>query len=173
MKGGRFNACPKGWVSGLAAILVSVLAVGAASADEQPSAAMLKPVRELATFMSTLPRDAHAGMFAGHGVCIVENFAPYVFSGAYAAARWEQGFRAHAAGLTELVATFDAAHDFSQTGDRAYFSLPTTWTGLDAGRRFEEHGAWAFVLQRTGTARAVRWRILSYGWGVTAYTESP
>ncbi len=84
-----------------------------------------------------------------------------------------QGFRAHAADLGELVATFGAAHDFTQTGDRAYFSLPTTWTGLDAGKRFEEHGAWAFVLQRTGTADAVRWRILSYGWGVTAYTESP
>ena len=166
MRGGGFTACVM--------LIVSLAAVRAACADdEQPPAAMMAPVRELAAFMSRLPQGAPAGVFARHGVCIVENFAPFLFCGAPAAARWEQGFRAHAADLGELVATFGAAHDFTQTGDRAYFSLPTTWTGLDAGKRFEEHGAWAFVLQRTGTAYAVRWRILSYGWGVTAYTESP
>jgi hypothetical protein len=142
--------------------------------DEQPSAAMMATVRQLATFMSRLPPTEHAAVFAKHGVCIVENFAPFMFCGADAVARWESGFRAHVSDVTELQATFGAAHDFSTSGDRAYFALPTTWTGLASGKHFEEHGAWAFVLQKVrGGNQEAAWRILGYGWGVTAYTESP
>ncbi len=110
-------------------------------------------------------------MFARHGLCIVENFAPFLFCGPRAAAEWSAGFRAHSAEgvLSELSAAFGEAHDFSQAGSRAYFSLPTVWTGLTQGRHFEEHGAWSFVLQREGAA----WRIVGYGWGVTAYSEAP
>jgi hypothetical protein len=62
---------------------------------------------------------------------------------------------------------FGPARDFSVTGDRAYFCLPTTWTGLTHGRPFEEHGAWAFVVQRSTSG----WRILAYGWGETSHAE--
>lgn len=159
-------------------LLVSALAVSFSYAedqtDKQPSAAMMAPVTQLATFMSRLPPGEHATAFAKRGVCIVENFAPFVFCGANAVARWEAGFRAHVSDLTELAAAFGAAHDFNTSGNRAYFSLPTTWTGLASGKHFEERGAWAFVLQKTrGGAQDAEWRILGYGWGVTAYTESP
>ena len=45
--------------------------------------------------------------------------------------RW-RGFRAHAVTgeLRDLCATFGAAQDFEQHGDRAFFTLPTHWTGL-------------------------------------------
>jgi hypothetical protein len=131
---------------------------------------MLEPVRNLVSFMSTLPAGEHPAVFARRGLCIVENFGPFIFCGPRAAAEWEAGFRAHSneEALSELAAHFDAAHDFSQSADRAYFSLPTTWTGLAHGRRFEERGAWAFVLQRESAG----WRILGYGWGVTGYTEA-
>jgi hypothetical protein len=114
--------------------------------------------------------DEHPSVFARKGLCIVENFAPFLFCGHDAALAWETGFRAHAAdeGLSELRAQFAEAHDFSQSGNRCYFSLPTTWTGLTHGRRFEEYGAWAFVIERHGAA----WRILGYGYGVTTYTEA-
>ena len=81
------------------------------------------------------------------------------------------GIPAHAAAdeLKNLAATFGEAHDFKQSGKRAYFSLPTTWTGLTHGKRFEEHGAWSFVLQQEDAG----WRIVGYGWGVTAYSEAP
>jgi len=35
------------------------------------------------------------------------------------------------------------------------------------GSRFEEHGAWAFVLTRSPG----KWRIIAYGWGTTDETE--
>jgi len=138
---------------------------------DQPSDAMLASAGKLARFMSALPRGHAARLFAARGVCIVENFAPFIFRGERAVARWEAGFRAHAAeeALTGIEARFGPAYDFSEAGGRAYFSLPTTWTGLTHGRRFEEHGAWAFVLERHGNG----WRIKAYGWGVTQYTEEP
>ncbi len=158
----------------LGAVLMGFGLPGASSAtpaaEAAPTAAMLAPVHSLADFMSTLPVGAHPPSFARAGLCIVENFAPFLFCNPQAATDWEAGFRAHAADedLSELQAHFGAAHDFSRAGDRVYFSLPTTWTGSSHGRRFVEHGAWTFVLtQRGGT-----WRIQGYGWGVTAYRES-
>jgi hypothetical protein len=161
----RFKPSPgRGW------ILFLCLAAAIGHADPQPTPAMMAPVRELAAFMSTLQTDRHPSVFARKGLCIVENFAPFLFCGRGAALAWETGFRAHAAdeGLSELAAQFDDAHDFNRSGNRCYFSLPTTWTGLTHGRRFEEHGAWAFVIERHGAA----WRILGYGYGVTTYTEA-
>jgi len=151
------------------ALVLLPFAAGAARAAPQPSAAMLEPVRGLVEFMSKRKAGAHPEVFANRGLCIVENFAPFLFCGSGAAGLWEAGFRAHAEAITELVAQFGDAYDFSESGGRAYFSLPTTWTGRSQGRRFEEHGAWAFVLQRRGA----KWRILGYGWGVTAYSETP
>jgi hypothetical protein len=128
---------------------------------------MLKTVRALVAFMAKLPAGRHATMFAPQGVTIIENFAPFIFAGAGAVGRWEAGFRAHAARgrLTGLVAALGPAQDFRAAGGRAYFCLPTTWTGQSGGEPFEEHGAWSFVLVRAGRG----WRILGYGWGVTAY----
>jgi hypothetical protein len=150
--------------------MLSLLAAGAARAEPQPNAEMLEPIHGLVAFMSTLRDGEHPDVFVRRGPCIVENFSPFLFCGPDAQGQWEAGFRAHQADSSEsgLVAKFEQAHDFRRSGNRAYFSLPTTWTGLTHGRRFEEHGAWAFVLERDGAT----WRILSYGWGVTSYTES-
>jgi len=147
------------------------MATGAAKAEERPTAAMMEPVQGLVTFMSTLRRGEQPTVFARRGPCIVENFAPFIFCGLEATANWSAGFRAHAAegGLKNLAATFGEAHDFKRSGKRVYFSLPTTWTGMTRGKRFEEHGAWSFVLVQED----VGWRIEGYGWGVTAYSETP
>ena len=155
----------------VALALMAGLVASAAQAQEQPSAAMMEPVHGLVSFMSTLRRGEQPTVFARRGVCIIENFAPYLFCGLQAAANWAAGFRTHAAAdeLKDLNATFAAAHDFSQTGKRVYFALPTTWTGQTHGRHFEEQGAWSFVLEQ----EADRWRIVGYGWGVTAASVTP
>lgn len=130
---------------------------------------MLEPIHRLVAFMSTLREGEHPDVFVRSGLCIVENFSPFLFCGPRAQRRWEAGFREHQAASVQsgLVAQFGDAYDFSESGNRAYFSLPTTWTGLTQDGRFEEHGVWAFVLQRHGTS----WQILGYGWGVSSYTE--
>jgi hypothetical protein len=153
------------------AFLCCFLMAGASRAEEQPTAAMMEPVHGLVAFMSSLRRGEQPTVFARRGLCIVENFAPFLFCGSQAAANWSAGFRAHAAAgdLKNLAAVFGEAHDFKQSDKRAYFSLPTTWTGLTHGKPFEEHGAWSFVLEQEDAG----WRILGYGWGVTAYSETP
>jgi len=128
-----------------------------------PDAPMMTPVRAVAAFMATLDGAHLADCFADD-VVIVENFAPYVFRGPDAVARWQVGFREHAATLSGLVVTFVAAQDFSSDGETAYFVLPTAWTGTSNGEAFEEEGGWAFVLKRQGG----NWRIACYAWAVTA-----
>ena len=151
--------------------MVLFATAAARAADPQPTAAMMEPVQGLVTFMSTLRRGEQPTVFARRGLCIIENFAPYMFCGLTAAANWSAGFRAHAAegDLKGLAATFGEAHDFSQSGKRVYFSLPTTWTGLTHGKHFEERGSWSFVLEQENAG----WRIVGYGWGVSAYSETP
>jgi hypothetical protein len=126
---------------------------------------MIAPAKALASFMATLEDTRLDGVFADD-VIIFENFAPYIFRDV---ARWREGFRAHAAGLSGLRSGFGTAQDFSRDGECAYFVLPTTWKGLSKGRAFEEEGGWAFVL----AGRNDLWTIASYAWAVTAfrYTE--
>lgn len=155
----------------LVAALVAVAGPCSLWAADNPPPNMLKPIQALVAFMARVPANQHASMFADRDVTVVENYPPFIFSGPDAVARWEEGFRKHAAGdhLTELAVAFGEAQDFSVAGDRAYFSLPTTWTGRAEGKSFEEHGAWSFVIVRVGTV----WKVLGYGWGVTSYSEKP
>ncbi|HLZ50555.1 MAG TPA: hypothetical protein VKP61_07390 [Candidatus Acidoferrum sp.] len=134
-----------------------------------PDAAMMAPVTELATYMAHLQGAVLPNVFVEGGPVIVEDFAPYLFNGKDAAAQWDAGFRQHAVPLRDLQFSFGAAHAFERTGDRAYFVLPTTWRGIYKDRRFEEHGAWSFVLKNS----AGQWRILAYGWGPTDLTDKP
>ena len=134
-----------------------------------PDATMMAPVTAIAGYMAH-PRGAvRPDVFVKDGLVIVEDFAPYVFSGKDAAARWDDGFRRHAVPLSELTFGFGRPHAFERTRDRVYFVLPTTWRGVYKDRRFEEHGAWSFVLKES----AGQWRILAYGWGATDLTDQP
>lgn len=127
--------------------------------------AMAEPVLAVARFMARGEEEGLADAFVSNGLVIVENFAPYVFTGPGAFLRWREGFVAYARRLELDELQFEIAHprDFSQEADRAFFTLPVRWTGLAMGEPFDERGGWTFVLVRT----AGRWRILSYAWGVT------
>ncbi|HEY2071762.1 MAG TPA: hypothetical protein VGG48_19535 [Rhizomicrobium sp.] len=128
-----------------------------------PDEAMMAPVCAIADFMATLDDNLVVDCFTVD-VVIVENFAPYIFRGSDAVARWRAGFHAHAATLSGMAVTFGTAQDFSSDGETAYFVLPTLWRGRSGGVPFEEDGGWAFVLKNEGQ----RWRVACYAWAVTA-----
>jgi hypothetical protein len=132
-------------------------------ADEQPDASMMATAARVADFIGSGGIGSTERIFASENVTIIENFAPYVFSGVDAVEIWSQRMRAHLSGLAELRHQFGRACDFSRTGDEVYFSLPTTWSGLNRGKAFTEHGGWAFVLKKYES----EWRVRSYGWAVT------
>jgi hypothetical protein len=157
-------------------LLLSGSILGAQTQAPQPSgntdgpdAAMMAPVTKLASYMAHVDGAVLPLVFVDDGLVIVENFAPYIFIGKNAAARWDAGYRHHASPLKDLKFSFGPAHDFEHTIDRVYFVLPTTWSGLDQNGRFEEHGAWSFVLRNT----TGKWRILAYGWGATDEQDWP
>jgi len=127
----------------------------------------MTPITALANYMARVEGNVLPPFFVDDGPVIVEDFAPYVFSGKDAAAQWDDaGFRHHAIPLRELKFSFGPAHDFERTGDRVFLVLPTKWRGFYKDRRFEEHGAWSFVLKNA----AGQWRILAYGGEPTCRT---
>ena len=135
-----------------------------------PDKEMMAPVAALARYMAHVEGATMPLVFADHGVVIIEDFAPYVFRGKDAVILWNAGFRRHAGFLSDLKFTFGGAHDFDRTGDRIYFVLPTTWRGIYQNtRRFEEHGGWSFVLEKSSG----KWRIIAYGWGATDRRDWP
>jgi ketosteroid isomerase-like protein len=141
----------------------------ASDVAESPDEAMMAPATALATYMAQVEGAVAPSVFVDDGLIIVENFAPYIFVGKDAAGRWEAGYRQHAGALKDLKFSFGSAHDFTRSGDRVYFVLPTTWGGIYPEGRFEEHGAWSFVLEKSSG----RWRIAAYTWGVTDETDWP
>ena len=132
-----------------------------------PDEAMMRPVERIARFMATLDMAHLESAFVDEGVTIFENFAPHVFAGADAVARWSELFGAHASGLSDLKHSFGPAQDFHLDGSIAYFALPTTWSGFSGGRAFRETGGWSFVLTR----QTAEWRVKAYGWTVTSYEK--
>ena len=157
-------------------LLLSASLLGAQTTSPQatgstdgPDAAIMAPVTALASYMARVEGNVLPPVFVDDGLVIVEDFAPYVFSGKDAAAQWDAGFRHHAVPLRDLKFSFGPAHDFERTGDRVFLVLPTTWRGFYKDRRFEEHGAWSFVLKNA----AGQWRILAYGWGATDLQDWP
>jgi hypothetical protein len=145
------------------AILIAAFVVSSiAMAADQPTPEMMEPVEKIARFIAK-PNDGDLSAFASKDVVIVENFAPYVFVGPQAVQRWAEGMRGHVETLSGLTHTFSAAYNFSTSGDRAYFSLPTRWTGRAGTQGFVEDGGWSFVL----VEEKGEWRVLGYGWAVT------
>ena len=123
---------------------------------------MHAPIEAVARFIAT--GDEHClGVFADEGVTILENFAPFLFTGPGAVGRWAEAMRAHTEPLTGLAHRFGSACDLRMDEDRVFFTLPTHWSGAADGRRFAEDGGWAVLIVRQAGA----WRLLGYGWAVT------
>src|SRR5690349_14988058 len=107
--------------------LVLAAVFGACSpAMADPTTEMMAPVEKIAHFVATGDED-DLSAFADNGVVIVENFAPHLFEGRNAVSRWAKEMRAHSAQLSDLKHSFGPAQDFSVSGERAFFSLPTHW----------------------------------------------
>ena len=120
----------------------------AARAADGPDPEMLALAEGVARFIETLDAADINGVFADRDVAIIENFAPYRFDGPRAVDDWAAGMRAHREATADLHHSFGPPQDYSRSGDRAFFALPTTWTGTFRGTAFVETGGWAFVLTK-------------------------
>jgi hypothetical protein len=132
-------------------------------ARERPNAEMMAPIERIARFMETRDSQFLNDAFASVEVVLIENFAPYVFEGGDAVARWAKGFAEHAKNIRDLRHSFGDPQDFQLDGELAFLSIPTTWRGTIGASSFIETGGWAFVLVKD----AGSWRVRNYGWAVT------
>lgn len=155
-------------LSNIAAI-ITALALSDTTGNAQepgPDAAMMRAPEVAAQFVDTLNEAGLREAFASDGVVIVDNTAPYVFVGAHAVEEWAATLRSHLQAIENLRHHFGPPQEFSITGNKAYFSMPVTWTEVYFGKPVTEKGAWVFVMLREGG----EWKIKTSVWGRTETT---
>jgi hypothetical protein len=150
----------------LAALLVAacggIAAFGAAA--PAPTAAMMAPIKGIATFVntgSTIP----AGTYA-RGATITDEFAPFHWTTGDVGRQWSERFTAYNASvkITKPHFVLGAPTEFATSAAYAYMVLPGTFTPLLNGKPFTETGFMTFVVVRDGAV----WRVASQAWaGVT------
>src|SRR5271168_2599391 len=101
--------------------------------NEQPDPAMMTPIERVAEFIASGGVGSAAEAFAGSDVTILENFTPYLFTGAAAVETWMLGMRAHLGSVTALRHQFGQPRNFSRSGVLVFLSLPTQWSGVAGG----------------------------------------
>ena len=100
---------------------------------------------------------------------IVDEFAPYVWSGTGSAQRWagDYGRDADARGISGGRVDYGAPIQANSDGTTAYIVLPTTYRFLQRGTRMAGRGSMTFLMTRVGPA----WKIA--GWTYSGATPAP
>lgn len=146
----------------LAALLVAVPAQAGPAEDA------------VAAVTSTLDRfnggDIDA-FFQAHqdGAVIVDEFAPYMWTGSGSAQRWAADYMrdAEARGISGGRVDYSAPSQASSDGHSAYIVLPTTYRFMQGGVRMAGAGSMTFAMTHVGT----EWKIAS--WTYSGATPSP
>ncbi len=150
-----------------AALAAALHDSGAASpAAAAPSTAtLLVPIDRLIRGIDTqsIGTIASAYVFAPS---IVDEFAPFRWSGGAAATRWSRDFAedARTSGLTHVRVVRHAPSYTSFAHGRAWLVVPTDYSYDVAGKAQRESAAWTFVL----VSGARGWRIETSTWAKTA-----
>jgi ketosteroid isomerase-like protein len=149
------------------AALLAAAVVPAAAATNAPSASIMQPVRNALASLNTGSAKPLAGIYATNAT-IVDEFAPYSWSGANAGKKWYNDFQkfSKSVGLTNAKGTLLKPTAFDQSGNRAYLVLPVDFGGTMKGKTIKEHGTWTFTLQRSGST----WQIVTQSWGTVTET---
>ena len=94
------------------------------------------------------------------GAVIVDEFAPYVWSGTGSAQRWAADYMrdAQARGISGGRVDYAAPIQASSDGNAAYIVLPTTYRFTQNGQLMSGRGSMIFVMAREGNG----WKIASW-----------
>jgi ketosteroid isomerase-like protein len=109
--------------------------------------------------------------FAGHqdNALIIDEFAPFTWSGSGSAQRWAGDYARDAAarGISEGRVDYSAPIQANSDGTTAYVVLPTIYRFLQGGRRMAGRGSMTFVMTHVGTS----WKVAS--WTYAGATPTP
>jgi hypothetical protein len=153
------------WPSILCVCVVLAALPGRAAADDASALGLLQPIDLLvASANSGLP----SGVVAAYvpSPTIVDEFAPFRWSGEKASARWLSDFvsATRSQGMTRLNLQRHAPSYMRVNGTRAWVIVPMDLTFYMKRKRLKEEGAWTFVLAWAGNA----WHIDSSSWAQTS-----
>jgi hypothetical protein len=94
---------------------------------------------------------------------VIDEFAPYSWSGPDACVRWSAAFKTFAAQLklTGFKGTIAPMPFTDVSGSHGYITAKVTLHAMLSGKPISEQGTWAFVAAKAGTG----WKITSVAWG--------
>jgi len=123
------------------------------------------PFAAVEAFRCALSAGDGAGITAAHldgDVTIIDNVAPFIWSGPDCVATWLTAMAAVAAarGLTDQHVAYGAARVQLTDGDDAYALYPAEWTYCERGELRREEATIAFALKRSLKG----WRIAGWSW---------
>lgn len=149
-----------------AIIAVSSLRPVAAQTKE-PSSAMMAPV-----YAAVIGETGAVEMLTNaytSDPTIVDEFAPYEWSGPNAVRQYASDLHAwlRAGNLKSVHVTFDAVRFWDTKGDRAWITMPATFSFTINGKLGSESGTYAFVLVRINGA----WKAKSSSWATTSFAS--
>jgi len=148
----------------------TIIAIGAAlvmgatafaAFAQTPDPVVLAPVNQLA---SAFNKNDAAGIVAAHvpAPVIIDEFAPYSWSGPTAVAGWGADFAKYAAGIGMVggSVTINAPTVYEVTGDHAYVVSPSIIEFKTKDKPLKNAGTFSFALVKTTDG----WRIQSWAY---------
>jgi len=125
-------------------------------------------VRAVTTWLDKFNAGDMSAFYAAHTAnpVIVDEFAPYLWSGANATHVWADGFDADAEahGITEPRMDWAAPLRADSDGKSAYIVLPTVYRFKQNGRAMSAAGTMTFVMSRAADG----WKIASWTYSAPA-----
>jgi hypothetical protein len=142
-------------------LAIAVLAYAAISAAHAQST----PEETVRTFMAGFnigDMAKSAALNSSAGTSIIDEFAPYTWSGPKAFDDWGTAFDANskALGITEAKVTLGAPIVRNATSGQAYLIYPSVYTYKLKGTSMRETGRVALVLRKEASA----WKIAAWTW---------
>lgn len=155
--------------TGTALAVIGALLIGASSAAaaKAPPAAVIVPI--LSAVRDTNTNDLHRlDSYYVAAPVIVDEFPPFVWTGAQAATRWWMGFEklGKNAGLSNVKAMTLPVRESDTTQDKAYVVVPMEITYVYKAKPQKETGVLTCTLQRTGKT----WKIATQTWSTASNT---
>jgi len=167
----------RGWGGGLSEarsmlfrigfIVALVFGAAAPAAAASPGAPIMGTVNGVVSSLNVDKPGSVAAWFTPSAV-VVDDFAPYSWSGTNAALRWWMALDASnvKAGLRNLRITARPVSQFDVSGDIAYVVVPLDLSFTVKSKAEHQSGLWALTLQRS----VGRWAIVSASWALATST---
>ena len=100
--------------------------------------------------------------YASGSVSIIDEFAPYRWTGPHAGQTWAAAYDKHAqaTGVSDGLVTYSDSTRTEIGGDFAYAVVPVVYSYKEHGAPTQEEAQMTFVLHRT----AGRWKVQAWTW---------